>query len=60
MKKTKKSLTKTKNLTADITLYINATPFLECSSKLVKLKKNLKVKNWEVTLKVVFPSFYKI
>ena len=58
--KENKSLTETKNSTAEITLYINATPYHECATKLVKFKKDCKVKNWKVTLTAVFSSFYKI
>ena len=50
----------TERLPVTITLYINATPCQKCAKELVQFKTDWKNQDCEITLKVVFSSFYKI
>lgn len=50
----------TKRLPVIIDLYINATPCQNCAKELVKFKTFWKNQDCEITLKVVFSSFYNI
>ena len=50
----------TKRLPITIDLYINTTPCQNCAKELVKFKTFWKNQGCEITLKVVFSSFYNI